>query len=67
MNLGMQLEQDFIQCSLLKVTNEFLEEIRVAQESDMELQQYAEWLGTEKREGLSERGVCVLRGLIFRR
>jgi len=31
MNLGMQFGQDFIQCSLLKVTNEFLNEIRVAQ------------------------------------
>jgi len=30
MNLGMQFGQDFIQCSLLKVTNEFLNEIREA-------------------------------------
>jgi len=38
MNLGMQFGQGVIQCSLLKITNEFLDEIRVAQGHDMELQ-----------------------------
>ena len=37
MNLGMQFGQDSIQCSLLRVTNEFLNEIRVAQEHNLEL------------------------------
>jgi len=45
MNLGMQFGQDFIQCSLLKVTNEFLNEICEAQGQDMELQQFVRWLG----------------------
>jgi len=48
MNLGMQFGQGVIQCSLLKVTNEFLDEIRVAQGHDMELQQFIGWLGTDK-------------------
>jgi len=39
MNLRMKFGQGFIQCSLLKVTSEFLNEIRVAQGQDMELQQ----------------------------
>jgi len=48
MNLGMQFGSDSIQCSLLRVTNEFLNEIRVAQGHDLELQQFLGWLGTEK-------------------
>jgi len=47
MNLGMQFGQDS-KCNLLKVTNEFLNEIRVAQGQDLELQQFVGWLGTEK-------------------
>ena len=50
MNLGMQFRQDSIQCSLLKVTNEFLNEIHVAQGHDLELQQFVGWLGIEKGE-----------------
>jgi len=48
MNLGMQFGQDSIQCSLLKVTDEFLNEIHVAQGHDLELQQFVGWLGIEK-------------------
>jgi len=38
MNLGMQLGLDHIWCSVLKVTNELLEEIREEQGNDAELQ-----------------------------
>ena len=76
MNLGMQFGQGVIQCSLLKVTNEFLDEIRVAQGHDMELQQFIGWLGIDKGKDyqmgaddiLRFKGrVCVPMGPIFRR
>ena len=72
----MQFRQDYIQCSLLKVTNEFLNEIRVAQGHDLELQQFVGWLGTKKGidyqmgadDILRFKGrVCVLGGPLFRR
>ena len=61
---------------MLKVTNEFLNEIRVAQGHNLELQQFVGWLGTEKGKDyqmgaddiLRFKGrVCVLRGPLFRR
>jgi len=38
MNLELQIGYDHICCSVLKVTNEFLDEIRVEQGKDQELQ-----------------------------
>jgi len=75
MNLGMQFGQGVIQCSLMKVTNEFLNEIRVAQGHDMELQQFIGWLGTDKGKDYQMREdgilrfkgrVCVPGGPLFR-
>jgi len=48
MNLGLQLDSDHIRCSMLTVTNTFLEEIREGQVHDAELQRIVGWLGTEK-------------------
>jgi len=76
MNLGMQFGSVSIQCSLLRVTNEFLNEIHVAQGHDLELQQFVGWLGTEKGKDyqMGEDGilwfkgrVCVPGGPHFRR
>jgi len=76
MNLGMQFGQDSIQCSLLRVTNEFLSEVHVAQGHDLELQQFVGWLGTDKGKDyqMGEDGilrfkgrVCVPGGPHFRR
>jgi len=76
MNLRMQFGEDSIQCSLLKVTNEFLNEICVAQGHDLELQQFVGWLGTKKGKDyqmgaddiLHFKGrVCVLGGPLFKR
>jgi len=66
MNLGMQFGQDSIQCSLLRVTNEFLNEIRVAQGHDLELQQFVGWLGTEKGKDyqMGEDGILRFKGRV---
>jgi len=48
MNLGRHTGAGHIRCSMLKVTNEFLEEVQVEQGKDQELQQIVEWLGTNK-------------------
>ena len=48
MNLEVQVGSDHIRCGMLKVTNEFLEEIRVEQRKDQDLQQIVGWLGTDK-------------------
>ena len=61
---------------MLKVTNDFLNEIRVAQGHDSELQQFVGWMGTEKGKDyqmgaddiLHFKGrVCVPGGPLFRR
>jgi len=61
---------------MLKVTNDFLNEIRVAQGHDMELQQFIEWLGIDKGKDyqMEEDGilcfkgrVCMPGGPLFRR
>jgi len=38
MNLGLHTEADYIRCSMLRITNEFLDEVRVDQGKDSELQ-----------------------------
>ena len=61
MNLGIKLGSGHIQCSMLKVTNEFLEQIRVAQGDDLELQEYIRRLGTDKGKDYSMGGDGILR------
>jgi len=48
MNLGLNMGACHIRCSMLRITNEFLEEIRVEHDNDQELQQIIGWLGTDK-------------------
>ncbi|XP_027941047.1 uncharacterized protein LOC114194835 [Vigna unguiculata] len=48
MNLELHIGFDHIRYGMLKVTNKFLDEIRVEQGKDQELQQTIRWLGTEK-------------------
>jgi len=66
MNLGMQFWSDSIQCSLLRVTNEFLNKIRVAQGHDLELQQFVGWLDTEKGKDyrMGEDGILRFKGRV---
>jgi len=51
MNLGSDMEAGHIRCSMLRITNEFLDEVRVEQGKDQELQQIINELGTDKRKG----------------
>jgi len=48
MNLGIQLGEDSIRCSVLTLTNDILETIRDQQKNDAELQQFVSLLGTKK-------------------
>jgi len=50
MNLGLDIGAGQIRCSMLRITNEFLDEVRVEQGKDKELQQIISELGTEKRK-----------------
>ena len=50
MNLGWDMEACHIRCSMLRITNEFLDEVRVEQGKDQELQQIISELGIEKRK-----------------
>jgi len=38
MNLGLQTSAGHIRCNMLRITNEFLDEVRVEQGNDQELQ-----------------------------
>jgi len=50
MNLGLDMEVGHIRCSMLRIINEFLGEVRVEQGKDQELQHVISELGTEKRK-----------------
>jgi len=50
MNLGLDIEAGHIRCNMLRITNEFLDEVRVEQGKDQELQHIISELGTEKRK-----------------
>jgi len=50
MNLGLDMGPGQIRCSMLRITNEFLDELRVEQGKDQELQLIIGELGTEKRK-----------------
>jgi len=49
-NLNLYTGVDHIQCNMLQITNEFLNEVREEQGKDQELQQIVSELGTEKRK-----------------
>jgi len=76
MNLGLDMEAGHIRCSMLRITNEFLDEVRVEQGKDQELEQIISELGTEKRKDfkmgrdgilrLKER-VCVPNSRVLRK
>jgi len=61
MNMGLQLDSDHIKCSMLKVTNTFLEEIREGQWHYAELQQIVGWLGTKKKKKFKMGADGILR------
>jgi len=50
MNLNLYTGVDHIRCSMLQITNEFLNEVREEQGKDQELQQIVSELGTDKRK-----------------
>jgi len=50
MNLGLDMETDHIRCNMLRITNEFMDEVRVEQGKDQELQHIISELGIEKRK-----------------
>jgi len=76
MNLGLHTGASHIQCRMLRITNEFLDEIRVEQGNDQELQQIIDELGTKKRKDFRmdkddilrfRERVCVPRSLVLRK
>jgi len=48
MNLGMQLSEDSIRCSVLRLNGDVLGTIRDQQKNDAKLQQFVSWIGIEK-------------------
>jgi len=50
MNLRLDMETDHIRCNMLRITNEFLDEVRVEQGKDQEMLHIISELGTEKRK-----------------
>jgi len=50
MNLGLDVEAGFIRCNMWRITNEFLDKVRVEQGKDQELQHIISELGIEKRK-----------------
>jgi len=61
MNLGMQLREDFIRCSVLTLTSDLMGLIREGQKSDADLQQFVSWLGTEKGKDYRMGSDVILR------
>jgi len=50
MNLGIHTCADHIRCSMLRITNEFLDDVWVEQGNEQKLQQTIGKLGTKKRK-----------------
>jgi len=48
MNLGLDMGACHIRCNMLRITNEFLDEVWVEQGNDQELQQIIDVLSTDK-------------------
>jgi len=67
MNLGMQLSEDSIRCSVLTLTSDVLETIREQQKNDVELQQFVSWIGTEKGKEyrMGSNGILRFRDRIY--
>jgi len=61
MNLGLDMETDHIRCSMLRISNEFLDEVRVRQGKDQELQHIISELGIKKRKDFRMGRDCILR------
>ena len=61
MNLNLYTGVDHIRCSMLQITNEFLNEVREEQGKDQELQQIVSELGTEKRKDFRTSRDGILR------
>ena len=61
MNLGIQLGEDSIRCSVLTLTNDILGVIRDEQKNYVELQQFVSWLGTEKGKDYTMGSDGILR------
>jgi len=61
MNLGIQLGEDSIRCSILMLTNDILGMIRDEQKNDAELQKFVSWLGTEKGKDYRMGSYDILR------
>jgi len=75
MNLGLHMGVNHIQCSMLRITNEFLDEVRVEQGNDRELQHIIGELGTKTRKNFKmgkdgilhfRKRVCVPRSVTSR-
>ena len=76
MNLGLHTGTDHIWCSMLRITNEFLDEVQVEQGNDQELQQIIGELGTKNRKDVRmgkddilhfRERVCVPRSPVLRK
>ena len=76
MNLGLDMGESHIRCNMLRITNEFLDEVRVEQGKDKELQQIIGDLGTDKRKDFRmgkdgilrfRERVCVPRSQVLRK
>jgi len=76
MNMGLDIGESHIWCNMLRITNEFVDEVRVEQGNDQELQQIIGELGTNKRKDFKmgkdgilrfRERVCVLRSRILRK
>jgi len=76
MNLSLHTSADHIRCSMLRITNVFLDEVRMQRGNDQELQNIIGELGTEKRKDLRmgkddilrfRERVCVPRSLVLRK
>jgi len=76
MNLELNMGAGTIWCSMLKITTEFLDEVRVEQSNDQELQHIIGELGTDKRKDYKmgkddilrfRERVCVPRSPVLRK
>jgi len=76
MNLSLHTCTNHIRCSMLQITNEFLDEVRVEQGKDQKLQQIIGDLDTEKRKDFRmgkddilrfRERVCVPRSRVLRK
>jgi len=67
MNLGMQLGEYSIRCSVLTLTSDLMGLMREGQKGDAELQQFMSWLGIEKGKDyrMGSDGILRFRDRIY--